>query len=185
MSTKIQIISDLHIDHCSLNEEFAENNLKSVANILVIAGDTCSYMHKIRKQFTKDILLKRFKTIIEVPGNHDCYFMSSDWKYSETAFKLTEDTAYDSKHYFLNNSFVDIGDLRFICSTLWSNVLINLREVFNAINDYQYIYGYTIDKNNERYLKSVEFIRNILENSKDKKCIFSYSSFAIARTYFS
>lgn len=106
---KIQILSDLHT-------EFEPYTVKVVeeADVLVMAGD-----------FTVAGLLDDLeilahtikKPIVYVAGNHDYYY----GVFERVNERLQHLGSYLPNFYFLNNRCVEIGNTRFIGSTLWSN----------------------------------------------------------------
>lgn len=107
---KVQILSDLHL-------EFGySSSLKfDQADLIILAGDT--------HIGTKGIeWIKKYiptKEVIYLLGNHEYYKGS----YPKTLYKI-QDAAKDSNIHVLEDSFVDIGDIRFHGSTLWTDFSI-------------------------------------------------------------
>lgn len=160
----------MHLNHplnakCFTDEYlFSDDNI--VADNLIIAGDSCSYNDKQRTTISQ--LAKKYKTLIEVPGNHDNYDLAYDWPFANFSDKQFPGTS----QYYLNNSFIDIDNIRIICSTLWSNIQFELQYITKGLNDYHYIKGYNILRNNQRFIASVNFIETTLANTPDNmKCI--------------
>lgn len=158
---KIQIISDLHFDFDE-NYNFFIQNFKSTGDILIIAGDTCHYNSKFRDAYT-DFFLKNYPITIEVPGNHDNYDSKDSWYKNFNYNKQYNSNNY----YYLNNNVVEISNIRFICSTLWSHIYHEISYIPRTINDYHLIFGYNINKNNDRFYECKRFIENTLENTPD------------------
>ncbi|ASK29968.1 phosphoesterase [Chryseobacterium sp. T16E-39] len=106
---KIQIISDLH-------QEFGSTDLSfDKADVVVLAGDINLGTKGI--EWIKDKISK--KPVIYVLGNHEYYKGS----YPKTLNKIKE-AAKDSAVFVLEDSFVDIEDVRFHGATLWTDFSI-------------------------------------------------------------
>ena len=161
----IQIISDLHLDF-SDNLVWAYTNLKPIADTLLIAGDTCEYKRSLREQY-HDKFFSQWKTVIEVPGNHDYYGFHAIEEHQKHCYEM-----YGSNHHYVNNDYVDLSDVRIICSTLWTKISPHNHQIIKrGMSDYSAIYNYTIEENNRNNEMSVAFLKRTLESSKDKKCI--------------
>ncbi|PJJ67523.1 metallophosphoesterase [Chryseobacterium geocarposphaerae] len=106
---KIQIISDLH-------QEFGYTDiLFDNADIVVLAGDVNLGTKGI--EWIKSKIPG--KPVIYVLGNHEYYKGS----YPKTLHKIKE-AALDSNIFVLENSFVDIEEIRFHGATLWTDFSI-------------------------------------------------------------
>lgn len=106
---KIQIISDLH-------QEFGKTELYfDNADVIVLAGDVNLGTKGI--EWIKEVISD--KPVIYVLGNHEYYKGS----YPKTLNKI-KSTAEDSNVFVLENSYVDIGDVRFHGATLWTDFSI-------------------------------------------------------------
>ncbi|MGO4710265.1 metallophosphoesterase [Chryseobacterium sp. 2TAF14] len=103
---KIQIISDLH-------QEFGFSDLSfDHADVVVLAGDINLGTKGI--EWIKNKI--PYKPVIYVLGNHEYYKGS----YPKTLNKILE-SAENSNVSVLENSFVDIEDVRFHGTTLWTD----------------------------------------------------------------
>jgi len=106
---KIQIISDLH-------QEFGFSDLSfDLADVVILAGDVNLGTRGI--EWIKNKIPK--KPVIYVLGNHEYYKGS----YPKTLNKILE-AAENSNVSVLENSFVDIEDVRFHGATLWTDFSI-------------------------------------------------------------
>lgn len=106
---KIQIISDLH-------QEFGFSDLSfDLADVVVLAGDVNLGTKGI--EWIKNKIPD--KPVIYVLGNHEYYKGS----YPKTLNKILE-AAENSNISVLENSFVDIDDIRFHGATLWTDFSI-------------------------------------------------------------
>ncbi|KQK25301.1 phosphoesterase [Chryseobacterium aquaticum] len=106
---KIQIISDLH-------QEFGSTDLSfDNSDVVVLAGDINLGTKGI--EWIKTKILD--KPVIYILGNHEYYKGS----YPKTLNKI-QDAAKNSNVFVLENSFVDIEDVRFHGATLWTDFSI-------------------------------------------------------------
>lgn len=120
------------------------------ADLIVIAGDLhpCaderSYKEALRKIFGDGSI-----PILYIPGNHEYYWFGD--KLNESERNSTDIDKMDSKmakicaevggdrFQFLNGRNYDVGGVRFIGATLWTNVPLNIQQ--GPLNDYQVIPG--------------------------------------------
>jgi len=154
-------VSDLHIDFPE-NYLFCRDSLNVSADVLVISGDLCPLNYKKRLHFIRKILLPRYSRIVCVPGNHEFYGCRADddrlWYMHEII--IDEETGHTFE--MLNNETVEIGGIRFICTCLWSPVLLNPVAIVRQMNDYHQIRGYTVNINNELNTHSTAFLNQAL-----------------------
>jgi len=158
---KIQICSDLHIEHGSI----IERNIKPSADILVIAGD-------INSGFLDQTLNKlstMFKHVIAVMGNHDYYGHDIN-----TRVDKVKETLNGNVH-LLDGDVYELQGYRFIGCNLWSDFIKGdyfFKSVARkSINDYNYIKkggrSFTPDDAYDEYVLDQEFIRYSLFMSDD------------------
>lgn len=107
---KVQILSDLHLEF-----GYSDSLKFDKADIIVLAGDTHIGIKGI--EWVKKYIPN--KEVIYLLGNHEYYKGS----YPKTLHKIQE-TAIDSKIHVLENSYIDIGDIRFHGCTLWTDFAI-------------------------------------------------------------
>lgn len=107
---KVQILSDLHLEF-----GYSDSLKFDQADLIILAGDT--------HIGTKGIeWIKKYiptKEVIYLLGNHEYYKGS----YPKTLYKI-QDAAKGSNIRVLEDSFVDIGNIRFHGSTLWTDFSI-------------------------------------------------------------
>ena len=162
--TKFQIVSDLHIDH-DKNYMYCVKNLFPKGEVLIVAGDCCSFAYKKRTKFINSVF-SRFNTVIEIPGNHDSYELPKEWDF---AVHAKEYTKFDNgnEHWYINNDYIDIGDVRIIGTTLWSEIKTDHLIITRGLNDYHLIKGFTISDSNDRLKKAVEFLDKAIESTPE------------------
>ena len=112
----IQYCSDLHLEFPINKKYVAENPLKPVGEILLLAGDIVPFA-KIRNNVDFfDFVSARFKQVFWVPGNHEYY----KWDIKERGGIMHE--AIRKNVFLVNNCTVQVEDVQFIFSTLWSKI---------------------------------------------------------------
>lgn len=132
----IRLLSDLH-------QEFAPYEIQPLAEdkqtILVLAGDihvgaeACDWIIEQSEEFAH---------VIYVLGNHEFYGHSID----EVANDVTHELFDVSNISLLDNGSTVIGDVRFIGSTLWTDMdnanPISVMDIERTLNDYHLIKRY-------------------------------------------
>lgn len=167
----IQVVSDLHLDWHE-NYSWCKDKLFPCAGsyTLLVAGDSFPYNHKKRKKFIERVFLSRWLTTIEVPGNHDHYGKNADWTgascISEAIGWPSDNPLKNRMYFYLHNYTFNLRpDIKIICSTLWSDVQIHVKEVREGLTDYKAIQGFTVAMNNYRHNECVRFIDKTLEET--------------------
>jgi len=174
---KISVISDLHID-VNDNYQYLLNKLKNVDNtdVLIIAGDLSAFSYKKRNKFIDKVLLSQWKNVLLVPGNHEFYYQQVEE--DKRLIHCHERYMHNGNLlYTLNNSssVLKNSNVKFIFSTLWSNIERNVFSILMGLNDYRQIKGFDVAKNNQLHGMSVDFIKNELENTKDDEDVIIVS----------
>ena len=114
---KIRILSDLHLEFGLLDLPVVGNESEQV---LVLAGDvglaakTWTYIPFLGE------MAQRFQDVIYIMGNHEFY----DTSIRRAMDKVKENIMYDIGEpniHVINNDTVKIGDVSFVCSTLWAS----------------------------------------------------------------
>lgn len=194
---KIAYCSDLHLEHYpidfftqnpkKLHKIVNPNNITDI-NILILAGDICSYQFckphtknkwmQIMQCFSDSKIAKHY---IYIAGNHEYYQndrSETKLSVSEIEIKMQEyiqslnGDKNKNKFIYLQNSIIELYGIKFVGSTLWSLTTNNNR----FMNDYNLIWEnqktrITNEKTNELHVKSVHFLDKELSKSKDNSCI--------------
>lgn len=158
---KIQYFSDLHLEFYKKIPE-----IKIVAPILCLAGDIGYPKTKIYEEFLLSINNNiDAQKIFIITGNHEYYDDSIDNinKHIENIIKNKK----LNKISFLNNSSELYDGYLFIGSTLWSHVY-NKKYL---TNDFILIDEMTVEKYNSLHDIAKKYIKNTIEENKDKKII--------------
>ena len=186
---RIQVVSDLHLEFQKDYPRIKNNN----ADILVLGGDICLVEHLHRNPtagmdhyiqngwYAKDAIRyrnffnhvsKEFPLVLYVMGNHEHY--SGRW--NDTAARLHEALEPWDNIVLMNNLHLNIDGVRFIGSSLWTDLngqdpltMLNIKDM---MNDYRSI---TINNNGvyhklrpvdtlEAHRTAVNFIRESLRS---------------------
>ena len=122
---KIQIHSDLHLEHFPDRGRKFLNKFPVEAEVLVLAGDICQ-----ARSLDFDKLSEKFKHVIYVAGNHEYYDSIKEAAEDNIRKKLKPNV------HWLNNNSVEIEEQRFVGGTLWFTAPNR-----NYTNDFLLIYG--------------------------------------------
>lgn len=163
---KIQIVSDMHMDH-KLNKEFY-NEVIPCADILVIAGDLCPLRHSIINKEFIDWTKGKWKKVIRVTGNHEYW-----------GGMITNDQIYDTDGSFitLSHGTIKYGDVTFICATGWGNLTSSnqLKKGSKpSFIDFSQIYGMDYNMFNEMGKRHRKFIMDTVRKTEGKIVIVSH-----------
>lgn len=102
---KLHILSDLHFEY---DTEFQVP--ETTADVLILAGDISPGLHGMAR------FARSTKPVIYVPGNHEYYGESINAL--PAALRLL---AKGSSIHLLDNEECQLGDVRFLGATLWTN----------------------------------------------------------------
>jgi predicted MPP superfamily phosphohydrolase len=171
---KIFYQSDLHLEF-SKNKFYYESlisniNSNPIEDILVLAGDIHYLSHSGSSTFK--ILKSKFKDIYYVCGNHEFY----DGKKNANILLKSFKNSYDNFH-IVNNHKIELNE----------NTIILFSTMFTQINQFDYIRikdlmnDFHVIKFNDKtfypsdyntiFNKSFEFLKQEIENNKDKNII--------------
>lgn len=139
---RIQIVSDLHLEHCHDIPDIKNND----ADVLVLAGDivgvpdlmpTHPAVGRMIQFFT--LASQRFKHVIYVAGNHEHYAS----KFNETHDIIREFLTPCRNVSFLENEHIEIEGVAFFGATLWTDLNsgdpVTSKFVQEGLNDYNLI----------------------------------------------
>ena len=183
---RIGYISDVHteVNHLRSLEYVGDRN----CDVLVLAGD-------IGDPFAYNNSYKRFleactgiaKHTLVLAGNHE-YYQRNRYSMAQTRTKISTlctiiGATNDSKPNYGTIRFMDNSvftyhipsskhNIRFICSTLWSDISKSKEEeekIRNGINDYKCIMGFTPERSRELFKRSSDFINENLATAPSKE----------------
>lgn len=162
----IQYISDIHLEfYTEYHPDILEKYIKKKGDILLLAGDIDTWT--IGWEFSPiwDWFSENFKHTIYVPGNHEYYNSTIKLSLKPIHQQIKDNVT------ILNNSFVDIDNIRIIGSTLWTNIdPLHQFQIQRGMNDFYKIKTTEGNLNpnfiNDLNQLSTEFIfNNITDNS--------------------
>ena len=158
---KFQYVSDLHLEFKE-NYQFVMDNWKSVADILILAGDICSLTKKNNLDLFFDKIQDDYEHIIYVPGNHEYYGKTIDLLHTHQNYsvKLRPNIT------LVNNQTIIIDQVAFVCSTMWSGVTL---VASNFINDYRAIEKFSYKEENRMFSNACDFLQQEFIKQKENK----------------
>ena len=158
MTTKIHLLSDLHLE---IDATFTLEKPEETQG-LILAGD----IGEPSSQAYGDLIKRAaelYDWVVVVRGNHEAYGYIDIVRAGEKIGKVCGQ--YPNVHYLQKKS-LDIGDLRIIGATLWSDVLDYQRsEIGTFMADYRRIKKWSIEENNHEHFKDVKFIKSEMEKA--------------------
>jgi len=112
----IQYCSDLYLEFPE-NKKFLEQNpINPLGDILLLAGDIVPFAYLDQHLDFFKYLSDNFETTYWLPGNHEYY-------HSDAALRSGSFTeSILSNVYLVNNQVVEKNNIRFIFTTLWSQI---------------------------------------------------------------
>jgi len=175
--TKIQYVSDLHLEFPDNRIYLTENPIKPVADILIIAGDFIVFekdntvINTLYEPFI-DSLAHDFEQVYIIPGNHE-YYGGHDLStaLSSFTFPLRDNVTY------LNNKYLFLDHYLLIFSTLWSLLPSTFpKHRFGDFHRGQWQgASLTIDQYNQLHLNHKKFLQKTLaEFNEQKKIIITH-----------
>ncbi|MBI9068973.1 MAG: metallophosphoesterase [Salinivirgaceae bacterium] len=170
----IQYASDLHLEFPDNKEFLKQNPIQPFGDVLLLAGDIVPF-HLLDKHldFFK-VLSKNFKTTYWIPGNHEYYYSDVNEKSGSFIEEIQKNV------FLVNNHAVVHDDVKFIFSTLWSQINPgNEWHIERGMSDFRVIkngdYRFSAPKFNELHQTSANFINQELsENHVNKSVVVTH-----------
>lgn len=138
---KFSLASDVHLEFGYLDLTNEEGS-----DVLVLAGDIfVAHDFKIKtkkadiyRRFIEEVT-GRYGHVVYIMGNHEHYHGD----YAKTADVIREEFKYFNNLKFLDNTFADICDVRFIGGTLWTDLNkgdpLTIEQVKRTMNEYHLV----------------------------------------------
>jgi predicted phosphohydrolase len=166
----IQYCSDLHLEFSRNRDFINENPITPGGDILLLAGDIVPFksMHKHMDFF--NYLSDHFQVTYWIPGNHEYY--GSDIAERSGSF---EEKICSNVH-LLNNKAIMLNNVKFIFSTLWSNISPGMQwAIERGLSDFLSIKNkgvyFTTNDYNALHLENLEFIKNEMKERNSDHCV--------------
>lgn len=146
---KFALCSDLHLEFGPIELLNTEG-----ADVLVLSGDIL-VAKDVRERYDANIMdhkgmnvrihdffdnvCSEFENVIYIMGNHEHYHGD----FAKSHARLKEHLAYHKNLHILEKESVDIGDVTWVCGTLWTDMNkedpITLNQIRGYMNDYRII----------------------------------------------
>ena len=166
----LQYCSDLHIEFPENKKFLKENPIIPIGDVLVLAGDIVPFRimdkHKDFFKFCSD----NFKETYWIPGNHEYY------GYDITQKSGTFHEKIETNVHLLNNTTVELDEIKLIFSTLWSKINpAHQWQIERGMNDFHVIrygeYRFSLDRFNELHNECLQFVTQALQENKDENSV--------------
>jgi Icc-related predicted phosphoesterase len=196
---KIQIVSDLHLEFADCNIKNENNaDVLILSGDILVAQDLHDHPESDygmysdvnlanlgRRQRTalrfRDFLKRcsfQFPKVLYIAGNHEFYH----GKFPESIEHLRAECAKFPNVHFLEMDTITIDDVTFIGGTLWTDMNrgdpLTVHAISDMMNDFRVIrndeHGYTKLRPAhamDRYRKTVEYIKQMVDANGDRKCV--------------
>lgn len=152
----IQYISDIHLE---FYKKIPEDLITPKAEILCLAGDIGFPYSDIYEEFLIKVG-KDFKKVFLINGNHEYYKTQGNTYHTmEEIENRISQIIVENKLYnitYLDNSYEDYNNYRFVGSTLWSKCEVPIVE--HCINDFRAIKEMTVSLYNELHSVCREYL---------------------------
>ena len=171
---KIQYCSDLHIEFPENKKYLKSNPIKPVGEILILAGDIVPFIIMQNHGDFFDYLSDNFKYTYWVPGNHEYYYFDITQKSGCINEKIRDNV------FLVNNISVKHENLKFIFTTLWTNINpANQWTIQKSMSDFQVIKYkeelFTPFHYNQLHQESLKFLKQELKKAgPEKKVVVSH-----------
>jgi predicted phosphohydrolase len=129
-----QYASDLHLEFPENRRWLAEHPIEPKAEVLLLAGDIVPFSELRRHKDFFRYLGDAFRQVLWIPGNHEYY----GGGIAQRSGMLDEAIAPNVR--LVNDTAVQVGGARILCTTLWSYISqLNEAAMRRNVSDYQAI----------------------------------------------
>lgn len=171
---KIQYASDLHLEFSENKEFLKQNPIQPLGDVLLLAGDIVPFRVLDKHLDFFKALSKKIKTTYWIPGNHEYYYSDINHKSGSFIEEIQKNV------FLVNNHAVVHDDVKFIFSTLWSQIKPgNEWHIERGMSDFHVIkngdYRFLAPLFNELHKNSVEYkIQELAENYSTKSVVVTH-----------
>ena len=131
---RIQYCSDLHLEANDNSNYLRQSPLKVSGEVLILAGDVIPLHDSYFSNSFFNFIARNYRQVFWVPGNHE-YFYNDVASYGSTFRIQVHDNIV-----ILNNTEQEYAGVRFIFSTLWSEISAqNERAIEQGLPDFDSI----------------------------------------------
>lgn len=160
----ILLLSDLHLEKKSIDLNLEYFTEICNPDIICLCGDIGDPLNQNYQHFLLDCANKCIIKTFVIMGNHEAYGKTL----SETSNMISKICKKHDKLVFLNNSAFDVGNIRFLGSTLWSD--IDISESWNIrcdISDFHNILNWGIGQCKQTFSSNITWIQNELNVARN------------------
>jgi Icc-related predicted phosphoesterase len=170
---RIQYCSDLHLEFEKNSQYLSKNQLKVCGNILILAGDIVPLHDEFLNNHFFDYISKNYSQVFWVPGNHEYYYRNIFDFGSSFSLKIRENITV------LNNTELQFEDIRFVFSTLWTNISEkNEKQIELNVSDFELITNndrkFRVADYNKLHQESLDFVRQSISSQNNKTVIVTH-----------
>jgi len=170
---KVQYCSDLHLEFSENKKYLSENPLIPVGEILILAGDVVPFALMNKHEDFFDYLSDHFELTYWLPGNHEYYHFDLTDRCGSLYEKIR------SNVLLINNYQVTHEDVRFIFSTLWTQISVeNQWQIQRALSDFRVInYKYehlTPNEYNNQHALDLSYVSQQIEQTVGKTVVTTH-----------
>ncbi|MGV8137130.1 MAG: metallophosphoesterase [Mangrovibacterium sp.] len=166
----VQYASDLHLEFPENKEYLKTNPLQPMGDVLVLAGDIVPFVVIDKHKDFFSYISDHFETAYWIPGNHEYYYFDLATKCGT----LNENIKTNVR--LVNNQSVEQNSVRFVFSTLWSQISqVNRWQIEQRVSDFRVIkfndFRFTSDQFNHQHDESLSFIKQELHHNYTGKTV--------------
>jgi hypothetical protein len=170
---KIQYCSDLHLELESNSHYLNKQPLTPVGDILILAGDIIPLQDGFTKHPFFSYVADHFKEILWIPGNHEFYNQHVD------RYGPSYTLAIKSNLRLVNNIDITIDGVRFVCTTLWSNIQPdNAKKIRQSVADFSCILlnnnELTTSGFNDLHSTSLQYLQNSIQQPNEPRVVITH-----------
>ena len=170
---KIQYCSDLHLEFEHNSKYLIANPLEVSGEVLILAGDIGPLQDINQNNAFLQFASENYEKVFWVPGNHEFYH--NDIANYPTSFNIQ----LGRNIHVVNNISLDYKGIRFIFTTLWSNISkLNQSIIEQGVADFTYIAKNskklrTTDYN-QLHEESLQFLNQSFSNPPEKTVVVTH-----------
>jgi predicted phosphohydrolase len=166
----IQFASDLHLEFPDNKEFLKKHPIQGTGDVMILAGDIVPFALLNEHDDFFSSVAEHFETTYWIPGNHE-YYKS---EISKRSGVLNE--KIKSNIFLVNNISIIHNHIKFIFSTLWSNISPAKQWLTgNFLNDFHLIKNdgkrFSVSQFNQLHLESLDFLKHELNAEKSVKTV--------------
>ncbi|RRJ86350.1 metallophosphoesterase [Paenimyroides tangerinum] len=170
---KIQYCSDLHLEFPENKKYILENPIKPKAEILILAGDIVPFAVIDKHQDFFDYVSENFRYTFWIPGNHEYYYSDINNRTGSFEEKIRDNVL------LLNNTVKEIDGIRFIFSTLWSDISPERQFLIQqSLSDFKVIKNnsrlFNTDDYNLLYQENLLFLENAFKQCSSRSVVITH-----------